>query len=194
MSAGEDALAGLGEPCRDDLCDLAVDEARDLTSALRLVISARSRSISVTDGVAATAEMDGAATSIILSASCARSLRDTVAPVEAKTMRTLVGKHWRNSSRTRESSMRLSPINCCIRRSNCVGFRSPSSSAFSSNCSLFCSDAAVRPISCPFSVSYGFSSGGVSMRSRTSVAILGAKEATTWSYLVFCEVIRRVAN
>ena len=152
MSAGEDALAGLGEPCRDDLRDLAVDEARDLTSALRLVISARSRSISVMDGV--TAETDGAATSIILSASCARSLIDTVAPVEAKTMRTLVGKCWRNSSRTRESSMRLSPINCCMRCSSCVGFQSPSSSA----------------------------------------VISGAKEATTWSYLVFCKVIRRVAN
>ncbi len=138
--------------------------------------------------------MDGTDTSMILSASCARSLRATVSVAEARTMRALAGKRWRNSCRRRESSMGLSPNKCCIRRRRCVGFLLPSSSAFNSNCSLFCSDAAVRPISCSFSVSYGLSAGGVRMRSRTSVAISGAREATMWSNLVFCEVIPRVVN
>ncbi len=83
---------------------------RDLTRFLRLVISARSCSSSEASVEVAT-EMDGMDTSMILSASCARSLRTTVSVAEA---RTLAGKCWRNSCRRRESSMGLSPNNCCI--------------------------------------------------------------------------------
>ncbi len=56
---------------------------RDLTSFLRLVISARSWSSSEASVEVATEEMDGTDTSMILSASCARSLRTTVSAAEA---------------------------------------------------------------------------------------------------------------
>ena len=44
------------------------------------------------------------------------------------------------------------------------------------------------------SVSYGVVSGMWRMRSRTWVANSGEREATTCSYLVFCEVMPRVEN
>ena len=44
------------------------------------------------------------------------------------------------------------------------------------------------------SVSYGVVSGMRRMRSRTWVANSGEREATMYSYLVFCEVMPRVEN
>ena len=45
-----------------------------------------------------------------------------------------------------------------------------------------------------FSWSYGWSSGMVNMRSWTSVANSGVKEATTYSYTIFCMEILRVVT
>ena len=44
------------------------------------------------------------------------------------------------------------------------------------------------------SMSYGVVSGMWRMRSWTWVVNSGEREATTYSYLVFCEVMPRVAN
>ena len=75
----------------------------------------------------------GAATSTTLSASSARSSRVAVV-AEASTIRTCDGSHCRNSSHRKVLSvvLALSPSSCCIQRNNCVGLRSPSSSALNS--------------------------------------------------------------
>ena len=92
----------------------------------------------------------GGAASAMRSASWARSSREVVSGVEASTTRTLVGRRCKNSSRSRALSAisALSPSSCFIRRNNCEGFLSPSSSDVKSCWSRRCSDAAVRLTSC----------------------------------------------
>ncbi|KAM7309841.1 hypothetical protein ISCGN_006859 [Ixodes scapularis] len=77
-----------------------------------------------------------------------------MSPADASTIRTLLGSRCRNSSRRSEASMvdALSPRSCSIRRSSCVGVRSPSSSAVSNCWRRFSSEALVRRMSCAFSV------------------------------------------
>ena len=111
-------------------------------------------------------------------------------PVEVRTMRTLEGRCCRNNSRIKEESraVALPPSTCCIRCKSCDGLQSPSSSALNSCCSRCCLEAAVHLTSCSFRVSYGWPAGGIRMRSRTSVAISGDREAMMWSNLVLCMV------
>ena len=115
--------------------------------------SARSCSTSAAICGVPTADTDGIATSVTLSARSARSAsssRVEVVLVDARTMRTLAGRHWRNSSlrNVPSAAPTRSPSNCCIRRSSWVGFLSPSSSVLRSCCSFLCSEAAVRLTSC----------------------------------------------
>ena len=56
-----------------------------------------------------------------------------------------------NSQRKAPSAPGVSPANCCKRRSNCVGLRSPNSSELNNCCRRFCSDAAVLLTSCSVS-------------------------------------------
>ena len=101
------------------------------------------------------ATVGGVATSTILSTMSA-SLARSVVSAEARTIRTLEGRRCRKSSFRKALSMvgpRWSPNSCCMRRSSCVGFLSPSSSPPSNCCSLRCSDAVVRLMSSAFSVS-----------------------------------------
>ena len=68
----------------------------------------------------------GVATSTMRSASRARSSTLVVSAEEARTMRMFAGRRCRNNSHEGVVSGRCP--SCCIRRSNCEGFRSPSSS------------------------------------------------------------------
>ena len=144
--------------------------------------------------VTLTVETDGVATST--TASWARFSRLAWSVVEARTIRTFTGKHWRNISWSTELSMAptLSPSSCCMWRRSCVGFLSPSSSALNSCWNQHCSKVAVCCISCRFRMSYGVSSGGWRMRSRISIAYSGAMDITIWLYLVRCWVMPRVVN
>ena len=110
--------------------------------------------------------------------------------------RTLAGRHWRKSSFRKVPSATpvQSPNNCCIHRSSWVGFLSPSSSVLRSCCSFLCLEAAVHLISCSLRVVYGLSGVGCRMRSRTSIANSGERDATTWSNIVFWVVILWVSN
>ena len=92
---------GLGEQLRKGL---GVFETRNLTSFFRPAISLRSWSISATSWGELTPETGDAATSVIPSTSWARSSRDNMSPVEAKTIRTLAGRRWRKSSQRRDLS------------------------------------------------------------------------------------------
>ena len=155
-----------------------------LTEVCNFCTSARNCSTSeMTSGHGETlvAAMVGAATSATLSASSASSSKVAVVLVEASTIRTLPGRHWRKSSlrKVPSATPARSPNNCCIRQSSWVGFLSPSSSVLKSCCSFLCSEATVRLISCSLRVVYGLSGGGCRMRSRTSVANSGERDATT---------------
>ena len=100
--------------------------ARVDTRSVRCLTSARRESIEP-EGV--TADTLGGAMSTNLSASSAISSRVLSAADEASTVRTFVGRRWRKSSRMRgpSAAVALSPSNCRIRRSSCVGLRSPNS-------------------------------------------------------------------
>ena len=88
---GLDWGRGLGERPRE-LEDLFLN--RDLTMSLRRDTSVRSCSTSeLVCGVCTAATEVGAATSMILSASCARSSRVLALGVDASTMRMLAGRH-----------------------------------------------------------------------------------------------------
>ena len=68
-------------------------------------------------------ELEGLATSIILSAISASVARAVPSRVEAKTIRTACGDCWRNSSRKKDGSTPgRSLSNCCILWRSCVGF------------------------------------------------------------------------
>ena len=195
-----DGTEGLGDRPRNWLRrrskGLEVRE-RDCTVSLRADTSSRSLSNSSASwgAGARTAATEGdVATSMMLSASWARSCSLVDSPVEAKTMRTFDGKRCRNSSRRKVWSGFLSPNSCSMRRSSWVGFRSPNSSKLRSCCRRCCSVAAVRLINCCLSWSYGVLAGGERMRSRTSVATSGANDETTWSNFVLCCVMCLVVN
>ena len=128
---------------------------------------------------------------IILSASWVRLLRLPVSGVEASTICTLEGSHWRKSSLMNAPSvlLALSRRSCCIWQSSWNGFLSPNFSSLKSCCNLCCSDAAVCLTSCSLSVMSGLSLGGFRIKSQTSVANSGASEAMMWSILVFWAVI-----
>ncbi len=113
----------------------------------------------------------GVATSIILSAVSASASR-SLASMDARTIRTLPGKRWRNNSFRKEASVaeNLSPKSCCIRRRSCDGLRSPRSSELNSFWSLLCSEAAVREMSCLFRTSYVVELGMLMIISRISIA------------------------
>ena len=108
-------------------------------------------------GGVATEDTVGTATSIILSAIAARLSMDKFSPVEASTIRTLLGRRCRKSSLSKELSDGLagaeSPISCCILRSNWVGLRSPSCSEWNRSCRRRWAEAAVRCMSWAFRVS-----------------------------------------
>ena len=130
----------------------------DFTRLVRPATSERSCSISTANcGVAqasrCTAEIEGVATSMMSSAICASCVKVVSRLADARTILTLEGSFWRKCSQTKALSGGWSPSSCCIRRSNCVGFRSPSSSVLSNCCSLCCSEAPVRLISCSLSTS-----------------------------------------
>ena len=121
---------GVGERRRSGL----LREEREVTNSFRRDTSAWSYSMSENGAGALIAEREGdtpEATSVILSANWASSSTDTVSLVEANTILTLVGRRCKNSSRRKAPSVAaaLSPSNWCMRRSSCVGLRSPSSSA-----------------------------------------------------------------
>ena len=124
--------------------------------------------------VSETALIDGIAASMTLLAMSARRLRSIVGLAEARTIRTLDRRRWRNSSRRKAAEsadvLSLSPNSCCMRCSSCVGLRSPSSSLLMSCWSLRCSEVAVRLTSSVFRMSYGRSAGGLRRRSHTSVS------------------------
>ena len=143
-----------------------------------------------------TLDTDGVATSTILSASWASSSRLPLFGVEASAIRTFEGGRCRNNSCRKAPSvlLALSPRSCCMRRNSCDGVRSPNSSALNNCCNRHCSEAAVLLVSCSFNLSYGWSVGGLRIKSLTSVANSGASEATMWSNFVFCDVIPRVVN
>ena len=105
--------------------------------------------------------------------------------VEASTIRTLEGSHWRKSSLMNAPLvlLALSPRSCCIWRSSCDGFLSPNSSVLKSCCNLCCSNVAVHLTICSLSVAYGLSLGWFGIKSWISVANVGASEATMWSNL-----------
>ena len=147
------------------------------TRSVRCLTSARRESIEP-EGV--TADTLGGAMSTNLSASSAISSRVLSAADEVSTVRTFVGRRWRKSSRKRgpSAAVALSPSNCRIRRSSCVGLRSPNSKEWRTCWSLRRSGGQVRWMSCCLSVSYGLS-GTWRMMSRTSVANSGDSEATT---------------
>ena len=175
-----------------------VDLGNDMIYSFRPVISPRRCSTSDNNWEVATADMVGVATSMTLSARLASFSRsaDDPSPVDARIIQTLAGRRCRNSSRNSEPSVELalSLSNCCIRCKSWEGFLSPSSSEWNSCCKRRCSEAAVRSINRSLRTSYCLSSGGVSMRSLTSVVYCGEREATTWSNLVFCDVTPRVEN
>ena len=93
------------------------------------------------------ADTEGVETSMTLSAMSASLLMAMVQSVEARTILTLAGSHWRNNSRKKGAAsvdvLSLSPRSCCIRRKSCVGFRSPSSLPPISCCNFRCSKAVV---------------------------------------------------
>ena len=122
-------------------------------------ISAQSWSTSPVRCGAVMEAIDGAATSMILSASWANYSRLFLSPVDARTMCTLVSRRCRTSFLQKDPSVLLafSPSNCCIQQSNWVGFRSPSSSVLSNYGNRHCSEAAVRSMSFALIVSYGSS-------------------------------------
>ena len=90
-----------------------------------------------------TVEIDGEATSMILSASWDSSSRLVVLEVEARIIWTLLGSRCKKSSRWKVLSVVLvrPPRSCWILRRSCVGFLSPNSSALKSCCNLRCSEA-----------------------------------------------------
>ena len=95
---------------------------REATSSARRPTS--SRNCCISEGpVSETALIDGVATSMTLSAMSARRLRSIAGSAEARTIRTLGGRRWRNSSRRKAAESAdvpsLSPNSCCIRRSSC---------------------------------------------------------------------------
>ena len=87
------------------------------------------------DALDCTLAMEGAATSMTLSAISANFSRGVVSGVDARTMRTLLGNLCRKSSWRKEVSVSpgRSPSNCCILRRSWVGFLSPNSSPVKSN-------------------------------------------------------------
>ena len=103
------------------------------------------------------AATDWVETSMVLSAISARFSRVVEGSAEANTILTFGGNRWRKSSRRNEFASVLvpsfSPSNYCIFRNNWFGLRSPNSSPLINCCSLRCSDAAVRLMSCAFKVS-----------------------------------------
>ena len=100
-----------------------------------------------------TADTAGGAT-LIVSAWCASSSRLLPSAAGARTIQTLAGRRCSKSSRRRglSAAVALSPSNCCIRRSSCVGLRSPSSMALKSCCNHRCCGRQVRCLSCCLSV------------------------------------------
>ena len=132
---------------------------RELMSRRNSATSSRSWATSRLGGSGGVETEDtvGAATSIILSAMTARLSMDKSSPVEASTIRTLLGRHCRKSSLSKELSDGSvgaeSPISCCILRSNWVGLRSPSCSAWNRSCRRRWAEAAVRCICWAFRVS-----------------------------------------
>ena len=125
--------------------------ARDATrSASRATTSRSCLTSEVSVWVLAIAEIVGVATFISLWAMSASLVRSMEASVEARTVRTFGGRRCRKSSRRKvlasADAPSLSPRSCYMRRSSCVGLRSPSSSPLMSCCSLCCSEAAVRLI------------------------------------------------
>eukprot|EP00794_Sanderia_malayensis_P016539 gene16538-18214_t len=73
-------------------------------------------------------ELPGRATSKVLSANEASCSIDTLSADDAKINCAWVGRRRKNNWRRILSSKRLSPRSCRIRRNNCEGFLSPSSS------------------------------------------------------------------
>ena len=154
-----------------------VSDCRETRS---LATSALSCSTSLVCGFV-TAAITGVTTSATLSASSANSSRVEAAGAVAKTILILAGKRCKNNSLRNVLSRvpALSPSSCCICRRSCVGFLSPNSSKRKCFCSLLCSGGAVLLISSFFRVSYGLVSGGFRIRSLTSVATSGDREAMT---------------
>ena len=127
----------------------------EATRSVRRATSALSSCSSEAE-VEVAATVGGVTTSTIFSAISASLARSVVVSAEAKTIRTLEGRRCKNSSFRKALSNvgpRWSPNSCCIRRSSCVGFLSPSSSPLINCCSLRCSEAAVRFISSALRVS-----------------------------------------
>ena len=111
--------------------------------------SDRSWPTSEVRGVTLPEETAGEATSITLSARVAGA-SNGISPDEARTMRTWLGRRWRNSCLKKVLSglgPAASPKSCCRRRRSCEGVRSPSSSAVNSWRRRCCSEAAVRLMS-----------------------------------------------
>ena len=101
--------------------------------------------VNMSEGHDVTLQMGVLETSMILSAVEAKALR-SLELMEARTILTLPGRHWRNSSLRKEASVEenLLPKSCCIWHSNWLGLRSPRSLLLNNCWSLHCSDAAVR--------------------------------------------------
>ena len=166
-----------------------------MTSSFNRATSVRRSSTSVGGGGGAIEAMEGGTASRTLSARVASWSRVLASLEEASTIRTFGGRRWRKNLRRGGllAAAVLSPSSCCIRRSSCVGRRSPNSMECRIRCILRCSGMAVRVMNCCLRVSYGLV-GTSRMRSRTSVANSGESDATTYSYFVLWVVMPRVLN
>ena len=178
VSGGGRRRAGLRDrDLRKELTTFAICVER---SSKRRV-SSETCTVSNWSGVLVAAMVVVGDVSTMRSASCAIASKFKAAAEGVITIRTLVGRHCKNSSRMKDSSIvvALSPSNCWIRRSTWVGLRSPNSSAVSSCCRRRCSDSDVRLVSFLLRVSYGWSQGGLKSRSLTSMANSGDRDETT---------------
>ena len=135
--------------------DVRVCDDIKVTSAFSRATSVQRSSTSLEGGGGAIAATEDGAASRTLSARVASSSRLLESPEEASTIRTLGDRRWRKSSWKigPSAAAALSPSNCWIRQSSCVGQRSPNSTEWKSCCSLRCSGTAVHLMSCCLRVS-----------------------------------------
>ena len=136
----------------------------------------------------------GVATVRIRSAMTANSSIGSDSWHAAKTCWAVVGRRETNNSRKSLSSIWCSPMSRWSLRRNCVGWLSSSSSSESNSLTRFCSEICVRWIRRLFNVLYGFSTGGARIKSRTSAAYSGDREAITWWNRVDSLLMRLVVN
>ena len=97
-----------------------VDVERAETLSRSWDSSERSSSTSRDGSGCVTPETPGEPAAMMLSPSSASSSSIFVSPKEAKTIRTLPGRRWRNSSR-RSFASASAASSCCMRRRSCVG-------------------------------------------------------------------------